>query len=82
MLLVAALVVPLSTLTGFVVWQARDSVRARAEDQLLHRARAKALVVDAEFQRIETGLRALAASDVLARGDMDAVEGEMRSLAR
>jgi PAS domain S-box-containing protein len=82
LLLVAALVVPLSTLTGFVVWQARDSVRARAEDQLLHRARAKALVVDAEFQRIETGLRALAASDALARGDMDAVEGEMRSLAR
>lgn len=82
LLLVAAVVVPLSTLTGFVVWQARDSVRARAEDQLLHQARANALVVDAEFQRVETGLRALAASAVLARGDMEAVETEMRSLAR
>ena len=62
LLLVAAVVVPLSTLTGFVVWQARGSVRARAEDQLLHQAKANAIVVDAEFQRIETGLRALAAS--------------------
>src|SRR5918998_4319490 len=82
LLLVAAVVVPMSTLTGFVVWQARGSVRARAEDQLLHQAKANAIVVDAEFQRIETGLRALAASAALARGDMDAVEGEMRSLAR
>ncbi|MBD0272847.1 MAG: hypothetical protein ICV73_13070, partial [Acetobacteraceae bacterium] len=82
LLLVAAVVVPLSTLTGFVVWQARGSVRARAEDQLLHQAQANAIVVDAEFQRVETGLRALAASAALARGDMDAVEAEMRSLAR
>jgi PAS domain S-box-containing protein len=82
LLLVAAVVVPLSTLTGFVVWQARGSVRARAEDQLLHQAKANAIVVDAEFQRVETGLRALAASTALARGDMDAVEAEMRSLAR
>ncbi len=82
LLLVAAVVVPLSTLTGFVVWQARGSVRARAEDQFLHQAKANAIVVDAEFQRVETGLRALAASAALARGDMDAVEAEMRSLAR
>lgn len=82
LLLVAAVVVPLSTLTGFVVWQARGSVRARAEDQLLHRARANAIVVDAEFQRVETGLRALAASAALARRDMDGVEREMRSLSR
>ncbi|MBD0273466.1 MAG: PAS domain-containing protein, partial [Acetobacteraceae bacterium] len=82
LLLVAAVVVPLSTLTGFVVWQARGSVRARAEDQLLHQAKANAIVVDAEFQRVETGLRALAASAALARGDTDAVEAEMRSLAR
>src|SRR5918998_6744948 len=82
LLLVAAVVVPLSTLTGFVVWQARGSVRARAEDQLLHQARANAIVVDAEFQRVETGLRALAASSALARGDMGAVEAEMRSMAR
>jgi PAS domain S-box-containing protein len=81
LLLVAAVVVPLSTLTGFVVLQARDSVRARAEDQLLHQAKAHALVVDAEFQRVETGLRALAASAALARGDLEAVEAEMRSLA-
>src|SRR3712207_1432018 len=72
----------MSTLTGFVVWQARGAVRARAEDQLLHQARAHALAVDAEFQKVETGLRALAASAALARGDMDAVEGEMRSLGR
>ena len=82
LLLVAAVVVPLSTLTGFVVWQARGSVRARAEDQLLHQAKANAIVVDAEFQRVETGLRALAASAALARGDMDAVEAEMRSMAQ
>ena len=82
LLLVAAVVVPMSTLTGFVVWQARGSVRERAEDQLLHQAKANAIVVDAEFQRVETGLRALAASAALARGDMDAVEAEMRSLAR
>lgn len=82
LLLVAAVVLPLSTLTGFVVWQARDSVRARAEDQLLYRARAEASVVDAEFRRIETGLHSLAASSALARGDMAAVEAEMRSLAR
>ena len=80
LLLVAAVVVPMSTLTGFVVWQARGAVRARAEDQLLHQARANAIAVDAEFQKVETGLRALAASAALARGDMDAVEGEMRSL--
>ena len=71
----------MSTLTGFVVWQARGAVRARAEDQLLHQAKANAIVVDAEFQRIETGLHALAASAALARGDMDAVEAEMRSLS-
>ncbi|GAA0586385.1 hypothetical protein GCM10009416_26010 [Craurococcus roseus] len=82
LLLVAAVVVPMSTLTGFVVWQARGAVRARAEDQLLHQARANAIAVDAEFQKVETGLRALAASAALARGDMDAVEGEMRSLSR
>ena len=81
LLLVAAVVMPLSTLTGFVVWQARDAVRARAEDQLLHQAKANALVVEAEFQGIETGLRALAGSAALARGDMEAVEAEMRSLA-
>ena len=82
LLLVAAVVVPMSTLTGFVVWQARDAVRDRAEDQLLHQAKANAIAVDAEFGRIETGLRALAASAALARGDLDAVEAEMRSLAR
>jgi hypothetical protein len=81
-LLVVAVVVPLSTLTGFVVWQAREVVRARTEDGLLHRARASAIVVDAAFQGVETGLRGLAASAALARGDVDAVEVEMRSMAR
>jgi PAS domain S-box-containing protein len=81
-LLVVAVVVPLSTLTGFVVWQAQGTVRARAEDQLLHQAKANAIVVDAAFGSVETGLRALAASASLARGDVDAVEAEMRSMAR
>jgi PAS domain S-box-containing protein len=81
-LLVMAVVVPLSTLTGFVVWQAQSAVQARAAEQILYQARAKARVVDAAFHSVETGLRALAASASLARGDVDAVEAEMRSMAR
>src|SRR4028118_2402454 len=40
LLLVAAVVVPLSTLTGFVVWQARGAVRARGGGRRVARAEA------------------------------------------
>lgn len=77
--LVAAVAVPLLVLAAAAVWHAQDEARARAEDALLSRTRALALAVDREFDRAEMLLDGLAVSSALARGDLDAVEGEMRA---
>ncbi|WP_165982686.1 sensor histidine kinase [Dankookia rubra] len=78
-LLVAAVAVPLLALAAAAVWHAQDGTRARAEDALLGRTRALGLAIDREFDRAEVLLDSLAASSALARGDLDAVEGELRA---
>ena len=78
-MLVAAVALPLLVLAVAAVWQAHQLVRARAEEALLDRARAIALAVDREFDRAEALLDALAGSAALARGDLAAVEDEMRA---
>ncbi|MBL6080822.1 hypothetical protein JMJ56_22665 [Belnapia sp. T18] len=70
---------PLLALAAAAVWRAQDGARTRAEDALLGRARTLALAVDREFDRAEALLDGLAASSALIRGDLDAVEGEMRA---
>ncbi|MFC7478268.1 sensor histidine kinase [Dankookia sp. GCM10030260] len=75
----AAVAVPLLALAAAAVWHAQDGTRARAEDALLGQTRALALAVDREFDRAEALLDGLAASSALARGDLDAVEGELRA---
>jgi two-component sensor histidine kinase len=76
---VAAVAVPLLALAAAAVWRAQDGTRARAEDALLGRTRALAFAVDREFDRAEVLLEGLAASSALARGDLDAIEGELRA---
>jgi PAS domain S-box-containing protein len=80
-LLVAVVALPLSTLAGIAVWRAHDTGRARAEEELLNRARVMALVVDREFERVAIGLRTLAASTVFPQEDFASFEREARDVA-
>ncbi|MDO9714317.1 sensor histidine kinase [Paracraurococcus lichenis] len=78
-LLVAAVALPLLALATIAVWRGQSEARVRADGTLLGRARALALAVEREFDRAEALLDGLAASSALARGDLDAFEGEMRA---
>ena len=80
-LLVAVVALPLSILAVGAVRQAYEIASARLEDQILAKARLLALLVDREFERVEAGLRVLGASSALRRGDLQALETEMRALS-
>ena len=77
--LIALVSVPLLMLAAAGVWRSQGEARARAEDALLSRTRALALTVDGEFDRAEALLNGISTSSVLARGDLNAFEGEMRA---
>ncbi len=79
MLLTAALLLPSMLLGSGMLWMQYRADRARAEAQLVEQARSMARLVDREFARAEGVALALAASDALARGDLDTFDGEMRT---
>lgn len=79
MLLVAAVAIPFGGLGAVTLWAQYGSARQRAETQLVAQARAMAQLVDREFERATTIANVLARSTVLARGDLDAFEQELRS---
>lgn len=81
LLLVVAVALPLATLAALAVWHAHEQTRSRAEAEVLGQLRSMAALVDREFDRVELGLRALADSDALARGDLAGVEAEMRAMS-
>ncbi|WP_165982304.1 PAS domain-containing protein [Dankookia rubra] len=72
---------PLLLLAGGAVWQQNRVERLRAEEGLVVRAQAMALLLDREFAGAERLLRALAGSPALARGDLPTFWSEMRSAA-
>ena len=81
MYLVAAVSVPLSLLGAGSLWVQYGAARQRAEGQLVAQARTMARLVDRAFERAGTVAEMLAGSTVLARGDLDAFEREMRAAA-
>ncbi len=81
MLLVTAVTLPLVLLGAASLWDQYETERHRAEAQLVAQAQALAQLVDREFERAATVAGALAGSGVLARGDLDAFEAEMRNAA-
>ncbi len=80
--LVAAVAVPLLVVAGWGVWTAQLGIRQEAETALLARAGTVAARTEREFDRAEALLRALASSAALVRGDMEALEEEMRAASR
>jgi PAS domain S-box-containing protein len=76
--LVAVVMLPLLMLTGLEIWRLDDSRRTLQETALLEQASDKAELIDQEFARIESAIRALAASTALQGGDFDRFEQEMR----
>ena len=78
MLLVAAVSLPMALLGAGALWNQYQKERGRAEAQLVAQARALALLVDREFERALLVGQTLAASTILARGDLDAMEAELR----
>jgi PAS domain S-box-containing protein len=79
MLLVAVVSVPLGALGATALWTQFQAERTRSEVQLVGQAHALAQAVDREFDRAKVAAQTLAASSALARGDMDAFEGELRA---
>jgi hypothetical protein len=82
LLLVVTVALPLTALAALAVWHAYDQARGRAEAEVLGQVRTMTALVDREIQRVEVGLRALADSAALAKGDMAGVEAEMRAMSR
>src|SRR4051812_38479212 len=69
--LVLAIAVPLLALATGALWQ-----QHRAEEALVARAHAMALLLDRDFAGAERVLRTLAGSSALARGDLPAFHAE------
>lgn len=65
-------------LAAAMIYDSYRGDRARAEERLQEQAQALALLVDREFDRVQTVLHTLAASAALARDDLDAFEQEIR----
>ena len=74
-----AAALPLLLLAGGAVWQQNRAERLRAEEGLVARAHAMALLLDREFASAKGQLRALAGSPALARGDLPTFWSEMRA---
>ncbi len=69
----------LAALGAVGLWAQSRSDRNRAEAQLVEQARTLAWLVDREFERTLDTARLLAASDALARRDLDALSRDMRA---
>ncbi len=80
-LLVAAVALPLLALATWSVWESQASFRDQAERALLERLQTIAAAVEREFDRAEVVLQSLAASSAMARGDLAAVEHDMRAVS-
>lgn len=81
LLLVLAVAAPLAALSALALWRANVSDNARAESALVDQARTMASALDDSFQHAEAALRALAASDALARRDLPVFDRELRTVA-
>ncbi|MBK1660474.1 hypothetical protein, partial [Paracraurococcus ruber] len=79
--LVLVIALPLLALAAGAVWQQHRAERARAEEALVGRAHALALLLDREFAAAEQALLALSGSAALARGDLPGFWAEMGAAA-
>jgi PAS domain S-box-containing protein len=77
--LVAVVALPLMVLGAGALWLQYLNQRASAEVQLVEHARSIALLVDREFERTRAVAETLAAAVPVARGDLNALEGELRA---
>jgi predicted short-subunit dehydrogenase-like oxidoreductase (DUF2520 family) len=77
--LVGAVALPLMILGASGLWLQYRSGRDIAEAQLVEQARATSLLVDREIERTVSVARTLAEAVPVARGDLDAVDGELRA---
>lgn len=69
--LVLVCVLPLLGLAGYLVWHNYQLERARVYGQSIMLAREVSAELDRELSAIESGLRVLATSEYLARGDLE-----------
>ena len=76
--LTAILLLPALLLSVGLMLMQYQTDRTRAEAQLLEQAHGLARLVDREFARAEGVALALAASEALAQGNLDAFDSEMR----
>jgi PAS domain S-box-containing protein len=77
--LVATLSLLLVLLGVVGLWVQGRADRSRAEAQLVEQARTLAWLVDREFERTQDAARVLAASGVLARGDLETFSRDLRA---
>ena len=77
--LVAVVALPLMVLGGAALWLQYLNQRTSAEAQLVEQARSIALLVDREFERTRAVAETLAAAVAVARGDLNAIERELRA---
>jgi PAS domain S-box-containing protein len=77
--LVAAVALPLMVLGAGALWLQYLDQRTSAEAQLVEHARMIARLVDREIGRAQVVAETLAAAVPVARGDLDALEGEFRA---
>ena len=79
--LVLAVSIPLLVFTVGTVWRVQSTQRQQEETALVYQARDASQSLDRTFERVEDGLRTLAGSSALGRGDLDAFGQEMRGLS-
>ncbi|MGG5811584.1 sensor histidine kinase [Falsiroseomonas sp. CW058] len=82
LVLVTTLTAALLSLAGLAVWEAHETSRQRAAEQMLGTARAMALLVDQEFARAEALLQGVAADPDVAAGDAQAFLNSATRLGR
>jgi hypothetical protein len=78
-LLVGAVAVPLMLLGAATLWLNYEESRAQAEARLVEQARSTALLVDAEFARVQATVATLSTSGALLRRDRGTFEAELRA---
>jgi PAS domain S-box-containing protein len=82
LLLIGVITIPLTVLSGSVIYLQYCDNREKAETSLVQHARTIAELVDREFERAQAMAQASAASDALRRGDLGAFRDELIEVSR
>ncbi|HYZ22246.1 MAG TPA: PAS domain S-box protein, partial [Rhodopila sp.] len=77
--LVAAVALPLITMSAATLWSQFRIQRSQAEGLLLDQARGMARLLDSKLMRVEHVARTLAMSAAVTHGDIDAIQNEIAS---